>query len=134
MRPVTSFENSVEPITYVTVHCEQKYAKIFNRDFGRRFTMNRRSLLIALLGASGAMAGTVAAQRSGAMKPQDKFALANEDVKELLLLMDTDKSGKISKQEWMHFMEAEFNTLDKDGSGELDPKELLQTKLSIKAR
>ena len=94
--------------------------------------MTRRSLLIALLGASGVATGTLAAQRAGASKQQDKFALANEDVKELLLLMDTDKSGRISKQEWMHFMEAEFNRLDKDGNGELDPKELLQAKLSTK--
>jgi Ca2+-binding EF-hand superfamily protein len=42
----------------------------------------------------------------------------------LLLLMDTDKSGKISKQEWMTFMEAEFDRLDKDKKGELDVREL----------
>ena len=96
--------------------------------------MTRRSLLIALLGATGTMAGTIAAQRSSASKQQDKFALANEDVKELLLLMDTDGNGRISKQEWMHFMEAEFNQLDRDGNGELDPKELLQTTLAIKRR
>ena len=96
--------------------------------------MTRRSLLIALLGATGAMAGTIAAQRSSASQQPDKFTLANEDVKELLLLMDTDGNGRISKQEWMHFMEAEFNKLDRDGNGELDPKELLQTTLSIKHR
>jgi hypothetical protein len=31
----------------------------------------------------------------------------------------------------MNFMEAEFNKLDKHGNGELDPKELLQSKLSV---
>ena len=78
--------------------------------------MTRRSMLIAVLGATGAaVAQTVAAPT------QDKFSLANQDVKELLLLMDTDKSGRISKREWMSFMEAEFNRLDKDGNGELDP-------------
>ena len=46
-------------------------------------------------------------------KPQDKTALAEANAKELLLLMDTDKTGKISKQEWMKFMEAEFDRLDK---------------------
>jgi Ca2+-binding EF-hand superfamily protein len=45
----------------------------------------------------------------------------------LLLLMDTDKSGKISKQEWMKFMEAEFDRLDKDKKGQLDAKELEQS-------
>ena len=88
--------------------------------------MNRRSLLIALVGATGA--ALAAAQNRTASNPPDKLALADVNVKELLLLMDADHDGKISKQEWMSFMEAEFNKLDKDGSGELDPKELLQTR------
>jgi Ca2+-binding EF-hand superfamily protein len=89
--------------------------------------MTRRNLLIALMCATGAMAVSDVAS-----KPQDKFALANQNVKQLLLLLDTDKSGKISKQEWMNFMEAEFNKLDKDGNGELDPKELMQSKLAVR--
>lgn len=89
--------------------------------------MTRRSLLVAMMGASGiAMAQTV---RSVA---EDKYALANEDVKELLLLMDTDKSGKMSKQEWMNFMEAEFNRLDKDKSGELDLHELRLSGVTVR--
>jgi|SRR5579863_2889755 len=94
---------------------------------GTKRSISRRSLLIALASATGAMA-----LPDSTSKPQDKFALANEDVKELLLLLDTDKNGRISKQEWMNFMEAEFNKLDKDGSGELDPKELLQAKFAVK--
>ena len=35
-----------------------------------------------------------------------------------MLLIDTDKSDKISKQEWMKFMEAEFDRLDKDKKGQ----------------
>ena len=42
----------------------------------------------------------------------------------LLQLMDTDKNGKVSKEEFMHFMEAEFTFADKNHDGELDPKEL----------
>jgi Ca2+-binding EF-hand superfamily protein len=38
--------------------------------------------------------------------------------------MDTDKNGKVSKQEWMRFMEAEFDRLDKNKDGELDLREL----------
>jgi len=90
--------------------------------------MDRRRLLIAAMSATG----VAFAQKLGAAAEQDKFALANEDVKELLLLMDTDKSGRISKREWMSFMEAEFNRLDKDGNGELDPNELRQSGISIK--
>jgi Ca2+-binding EF-hand superfamily protein len=91
--------------------------------------MTRRSLLIARLSATGAMA--VIEVES---KPRDKLALANENVEELLLLPDTDKNGRISKQEWLNFMEAEFNQRDKDGNGELDRKELLQAKLSVRQR
>jgi hypothetical protein len=91
--------------------------------------MTRRSLLIARLSATGAMA--VIEVES---KPRDKLALANQNVEELLLLPDTDKNGRISKQEWLNFMEAEFNQRDKDGNGEPDRKELLQTKFSARQR
>jgi len=94
--------------------------------------MTRRSLLIALLGATEVVVGTAVAQKTANTNPQDKLALADVDVKELLLLMDTDHNGKISKREWMSFMEAEFNKMDKDGNGELDAKELLQSKLSVR--
>jgi Ca2+-binding EF-hand superfamily protein len=89
--------------------------------------MTRRSLLIALMSAGGAMAVADVAP-----KPQDKFAQANEDVKQLLLLLDADKNGKVSKREWMAFMEAEFNKLDTDGNGELDQKELMEARLSVR--
>jgi hypothetical protein len=46
--------------------------------------------------------------------------------------MDADKNGKISKQEWMNFMEAGFDSLDKDKSGELDVKEIMQSKPRFK--
>jgi hypothetical protein len=39
------------------------------------------------------------------------------------------EAGKISKREWMKFMEAEFDRLDKGKDGELDVKELTQSKL-----
>jgi Ca2+-binding EF-hand superfamily protein len=91
--------------------------------------MTRRNLLIALIGATGVVAG---AQNAVTANPKDKLATADGNVKELLLLMDADKNGKISKQEWMSFMEAEFNKLDKDGSGELDPKELMQSRLATR--
>lgn len=90
--------------------------------------MTRRGLLIAVMSATGA----AVAQKVGAPAQGDKFAAANENVKQLLLLMDTDKSGRISKHEWMSFMEAEFNRLDKDGNGELDLNELRQTGIVVR--
>lgn len=64
-------------------------------------------------------------------QPTDKVELGEGDVKELLLLMDTDKNGKISKAEWMKFMSEEFDRLDKDKNGELDPQELKQSRLVV---
>jgi Ca2+-binding EF-hand superfamily protein len=95
--------------------------------------MTRRSLLIGVMGATGALATIAAAQKQNTSQQEDKFTVANQHVKELLLLMDADNNGRISKHEWMSFMEAEFNRLDTDGSGELDPKELSQTRLSARS-
>jgi Ca2+-binding EF-hand superfamily protein len=83
--------------------------------------------MAAVLIAIAVILGTALAQQASAPKSQDKLAKAEPEVKRLLLLMDADKNGKISKQEWMTFMEAEFDRLDKDKSGELDVKELTQT-------
>jgi hypothetical protein len=49
-----------------------------------------------------------------------------------MLLLDTNKNGKISKNESMKFMSAEFDRLDVDKSGELDPHELLQSQVSVR--
>ena len=87
--------------------------------------------VMAVLVATWAMLGTAVAQRAATPKPQDKLALGEAEVKQLLLLMDTDKNGKISKQEWMNFMEAEFDRLDKDKSGDLDAKDLTESKLRV---
>lgn len=42
----------------------------------------------------------------------------------LLLLMDKDKNGKVSKQEFMSFMESEFDQLDVNKSGDLDVRRI----------
>jgi Ca2+-binding EF-hand superfamily protein len=85
---------------------------------------------IAMLAFAGTMLRTAVAQNA-ASKSDEKLSLGEDDVKQLLLLMDTDKNGKISKQEYMKFMEAEFDRLDKDKSGELDAKELTQSSLRV---
>ncbi len=73
------------------------------------------------------------ALKQGVPEKQDKVALGTEEVKELLALLDTDKSGKISKKEFMDHMSAEFDRLDfgltKDKSGELDARELINSTL-----
>jgi hypothetical protein len=87
--------------------------------------------IAALLVTYGVILGTAVAQKAAAPKPQDKLALGENEVRQLLLLMDTDQNGKISKKEFMTFMEAEFERLDKDKSGQLDAKELAQSKLRV---
>ena len=98
--------------------------------------MSRRTnivslIVVTLLVATWAMIGTALAQKAAVPKPQDKLALGEDEVKQLLLLIDTDKRGKISKREWMKFMEAEFDRLDVEKNGELDPKELTQSRLRV---
>ena len=72
-----------------------------------------------------------AAQKASVPKTQDKLAMGEDDVKHLLSLMEADKNGKVSRQEYMKFMAAEFDRLDKAKSGELDVKVLTQSKLSV---
>ena len=79
-----------------------------------RSNIVRALVAIAVLVATWTIFGTAVAQRQAVPKAQDKLALGEPEVKQLLLLMDTDKNGKISKEEWMKFMEAEFDRLDTD--------------------
>jgi Ca2+-binding EF-hand superfamily protein len=65
-------------------------------------------------------------------EPQDKLAIGEDEAKQLLLLVDTEKNGRVSKQEWMKFMEAEFDRLDRAKSGYLDVTELMQSKLRVR--
>src|ERR1700726_2926021 len=88
-------------------------------------------LVIAMSATPWGMVGTAGAQKAAVPKPQDKFAIGEGEAKQLLLLIDTDKNGRISKQEWMKFMEAEFDRLDKAKTGYLDVKELMQSNLRV---
>jgi hypothetical protein len=85
---------------------------------------------IAAMVAMGGMLGNAAAQKASVPKPQDKLALGEDEVKKLLLIMEPDKKGKISKQEYMKFMEAEFERLDMEKNGELDVKKLTQSSVT----
>jgi len=76
--------------------------------------------------STGVVTPTSAAEKT---EQEKKLAAATAAAKQLLLVMDTDKNGKISKQEWMKFMEAEFDRLDTNHDGELDVKELTQSRM-----
>jgi hypothetical protein len=73
--------------------------------------------------------GILAQSKASVPKPQNTLALGEDAVKDLLLLMETDKNGKISKQAWMRFMGEEFDRLDKEKKGELNAQELCSDRL-----
>lgn len=94
-----------------------------------RRTMAHARWVAAAVFAVTAMMATALAQKAPTPKPQDKLAIGEPQVRQLLLLMDTDKDGRISKQQWIKFMEAEFDRLDRKKAGQLDVKELKDSKL-----
>ena len=81
-------------------------------------------VVIAVLVTTWALLGTAVAQKAAVPKPQDNLAIGEDGVKRLLPLMNQDKDGKVSKEVFMGFMEAEFDRLDKKKEGKLDIKEL----------
>ena len=83
----------------------------------------RINLLLTLFVVAALGAGV--SQKVVSRQP-DTMTIAVEHVKQLLLTMDT-KNGKISKQQWMRFMEAEFDRLDTEKKGELDQTEIRQS-------
>jgi len=80
-------------------------------------------------GKSAEVTPTPAAKKT---EKERKLAEATEAAKQLLLAMDTKKSGTVSKEEWMKFMEAEFDRLDTDHKGQLDIKELTESRVRVR--
>src|SRR5579863_2148172 len=76
----------------------------------RRSIMHRRhkcalaGFAVTTLLASGTWVGTAFA-RGEATIARDKITLGEDEVKQLVLLMDRDKNGKVSEQEFMNFMQ-----------------------------
>src|SRR5580704_17677781 len=79
----------------------------------RMLTRHKRTFtgLAAILLAAGTGVGTAVAREGDTPRPQDKVALGEDEVKQLVLLMDQNKNGKVSEQEFMNFMRAEFRRL-----------------------
>jgi hypothetical protein len=91
------------------------------------------AFVIAMLVSCWPLPEAVVAQTKASVpKPQNTRVLGEDAVKHLLLLMEPDKNGKISKQAWMRFMGEEFDRLDKDKNGELDAQELRRLNAPIK--
>jgi hypothetical protein len=83
----------------------------------------RKSLVVTLFVVFAVEAGI---SQKAVSKHPDKITIAIENVKQLLLTMEA-KNGKISKEEWMRFMEAEFDKLDTEKKGEVDLMEIRQS-------
>ena len=77
-------------------------------------------LLFSALLATCSLLLPASAQKASVPKPQNNLALAEPAVREMLPLMHADSRGRVSKQDFMHFMEAEFDRLDADKTGQLD--------------
>lgn len=95
---------------------------------------NRRTIVLSIAGllAAGFFLPTGMVAQNPAKEDARKehnVAAGEKEAKKLLLLMDKDQNGKVSKQEFMSFMEAEFERLDRDKSGELDVQELTQSRV-----
>ena len=61
----------------------------------------------------------------------DSDSLSPGEVAQLLRLIDVNKTGKITKQQWMDFMATEFDRLDTKKSGVLDSAELSRSRLRV---
>jgi hypothetical protein len=83
-------------------------------------------LAVATLLAAGTGVRTALARESTPIR-LDNVALGEEQVRQLLPLMDQDQDGKVSERKCMKYMQAAFKRLSKDGTGELDVKELTRS-------
>jgi EF hand len=99
----------------------------------KRWTL---ALAIAFLSVTGATIVPTAAQKAtpgpnASLSTRDKRLAAGEEYcKKLLLLMDKNKDGKVSREEFMNYMQAEFDRLDRLKDGQLDATEL--TRLEVR--
>ena len=90
--------------------------------------MTRRKLLAASLLAMASFATSAIAQKDGLLKCHDPTQVAIDDVKEILLLMNGDTNGTITRQEWIRFMAAEFDRLGPAKKRSIDPTKLTPVK------
>jgi Ca2+-binding EF-hand superfamily protein len=83
--------------------------------------MSMTGKFIALVGIA-LVAGTVSTAALAASKRTD--TAAESQVRQLLRLMDKDRNGTVSKDEFMQYMSQMFDRLDVDRSQQLERKEL----------
>jgi hypothetical protein len=109
--------------------CGKMHEPFFNSVSRKSVVFKRWTMLLVILAVTAlfAMVGTtIAAQKVATPKALDNVAVCEAEVKKMLSLMDQDKDGTVSKQDFMNFMEAEFGRLDNTKEGKLDVKKLTQ--------
>ncbi len=84
------------------------------------------AMMFAALNVTAAMTTAARADNATPKAPAaaSRSQVADAETKQLLLLMDVDRNGKVSRQEFMDFMASEFDRLDLNKNGELDVYEL----------
>ncbi len=84
------------------------------------------ALGIAALAATCIIPANGAESKQPTPRLQDKTALRQEAVQQLLPLVANIEDRTISKQDWLKQMEAEFDRLDREKSGVLNVKQISQ--------
>jgi uncharacterized membrane protein YdfJ with MMPL/SSD domain len=84
---------------------------------------------VALANSQNEKAASIPPSVKARAQEKQKKAAAEAEAKQLLLLMDTNKEGRVSKQEWMKFMGEEFDRLDTNHDGYVDVKDLMRSQL-----
>jgi len=91
---------------------------------GRRSFVSAAGMFAAAAGVTASFAQDT--NQKDAAKREKNLEAGEAEAKRMLLLMDADKNGKVSRKEFMAFMETEFDRMDINKDGELDVKELTQ--------
>ncbi len=78
--------------------------------------------IAVFVAAAGISTSVVAADAAKSAAGSDG---ANRYTQALITKMDVNRDGKVTKAEFMKFVEAQFDFLDKDKSGQLDTSEIM---------
>jgi len=88
-------------------------------------------IIAAALVAPSFSAASAASPFHGAYRHRPAFSgrtatQAASDVRHLLQMMDADKNGVISKEEFMNFMSQTYDRLDVNRNEQLEPSEIMR--------